>query len=83
MTRPIESSFKLPAVAWPPVDFGGCIAVLAARRQMVLLYGLVLPANRHIVPLPYPPKKAGSRYQIRGSAMTPAADRTTMAVPDL
>ena len=40
MTRPIESSFKLPAVAWPPVDFGGCIAVLAARRQMVLLYGL-------------------------------------------
>ena len=39
MTRPIASSSKPPAVVWPPVDSGGLVPVLAARRQMVLLCG--------------------------------------------
>ena len=46
MTRPIASSFKLPAVAWPPVDSGGFVPVLAARHQMVLLYGLSLAISK-------------------------------------
>ena len=36
MTRPIASNSKPPAVVWPPVDSGGLVPVLAARRQMVL-----------------------------------------------
>ena len=38
-TRPNASRSKPPAVVWPPVDSGGLVPVLAARRQMVLLCG--------------------------------------------
>ena len=44
MTRPIASSSKPPVVVWPPVDSGGLVPVLAARRQMVLLCGLARAA---------------------------------------
>ena len=49
MTRPIASSSKPPAVVWPPVDSGSLVPVLAARRQMVLLYGYVVPAIRRFL----------------------------------
>ena len=48
MTRPIASSSKPPAVVWLPVDSGGLVPVLAARRQMVLLCGL----GRRLDPFP-------------------------------
>ena len=67
MTRPIESSFKLPAVAWPPVDFGGCIAVLAARRQMVLLYGLARTTGNQAYALPENMDQTTSRWTLQFS----------------
>jgi len=39
VTRPTESNSRPPAVVWPPVDSGGLVPVLTARRQMVLLCG--------------------------------------------
>ena len=45
MTRPSASKSRPPAVVWPPVDPGGLVPVLAARRQMVLLCGYAGSAN--------------------------------------